>query len=245
MFKQTRMVVIVLALAIALAYCDRPQQAPADGAANRSAVRETTSSTAAPKAKNAAPDHPGHLAVVDLNKIAEDIGHRAKIEKAREIREMNLQTSVRVLQENVQAKLEKLAGEIGERPRPKGAKPTDAEQELIIEWISKKQKLEQARIETGERVRQAYEQQRQTNQEAIRADIRKMRGRIAPLAQRIAKDKGLDVVVTSSSVLARSKAVDITADVFKEVNELLKAGNFPTVSIPMPLKVVRQPEPRD
>jgi len=245
MVKQTRTVVIVLGLAIAIAYCDRQQTAPAGRAANRSAVRETTSSTAAPKAKNAAPDHPGHIAVVDLNKIAGDIGHRAKIEQASQIREKNLQISLRVLQENVQAKLEKLAGKIGERPRPKGAKPTDAERELIIEWISKKQNLEKAKMEAGEKIRQAHEQQRRANQGAIHAEIRKMRDRIAPLAQRIAADKGLDVVVTDSSVLAHSRAVDITAEVFKEVNELLKAGNFPTITIPELIKVVRQPKDRD
>jgi len=235
--------VIILGLAIAIAYCDRPQKAPADGAANRSPVRETTSSTAAPKAKNA-PDHAGHIAVVDLNKIAEDIGQRSKIEKASEIREKNLQISVRVLRENVRAKLERLAGEIGERPQPKGATPTAAEQTLIIEWISKKQKLEQSRMEAGDKIRQAHEKQRRANQEAIRANIFRIRNRIAPLAQRIAADKGLDVVITSSSVLAHSRAVDITADVFKEVNELLKAGSFPTVTIPELLKVVRQPTPQ-
>jgi len=184
----------------------------------------------------------GRVAVVDLNKIAEDIGQKSKIEEASQVRDRNLQISVRVLQQNVQAKLVALAKEIGDRPKAeKPAEPTDAEKKLLEEWVGKMQNLERARLDATNRIRQAYSQQRQANQQAMRAEIVKIRDRIKPLAQRIARDKGLDVVVTNSSVLVHGESVDITAAVFKEVNELLKAGNFPTVTIPEPLKVVRQP----
>ena len=242
MFRQMRTVVIILGLTMAIAYCDRPQQAPAADAANRSAVRETTRSTAAPKAKNA-PDHPGHIAVIDLNKIIEKTGQRTKLEQATQIRERNLQISLRVLQQNVQTNLKTLAEEIGPRPQPDGPKPTAAEQKLIAEWVSKMRNLERSKMEAGDKIRQAHEQQRQANQRAIHADISKMRDRIAPLALQLAKGRGLDVVVPADSVLAHSDAVDITDDVFKVVVELIKAGNFPTVTIPEPLKVVRPPTP--
>ena len=184
----------------------------------------------------------GRVAVVDLNKIAEDIGQRSKIEEASQVRDRNLQISVRVLQQNVQAKLVALAKEIGERPKAvKPAEPTDAEKTLLEEWVGKMQNLERARLDATNRIRQAYNQQLQANQNAIRAEIVKIRDRIKPLAQRIAREKGLDIVVASSNVLVSNDAVDITNAVFKEVNELLKAGNFPTVTIPEPLKVVRQP----
>jgi len=183
----------------------------------------------------------GRVAVVDLNKIGEDIGQTSEIEKASQVRERNLQISVRVLTQNVQTELMKQVKEIGDRPKPQGAKPTEAEQKLIDEWIGKMQSLEQARLNATNKIRQAYSQQRQANQNAIRAEITKIRDRIKPLAQRIAREKGLDIVVTSSSVLVHGESVDITAAVFKEVNELLKAGSFPTVTIPEPLKVVRQP----
>ncbi|MBW1873346.1 MAG: OmpH family outer membrane protein [Deltaproteobacteria bacterium] len=241
MFKQMRTVIIILGLAIAIAYCDRPQT-PADHAASRSIFTDTTRGTAAPKAKKAAPDHPGHLAVVDLNKIAEDTGRKSKIEKTAKIRDQNLQTSMRVLQQNLQAKLKALAEEVGARPQPKGNRLTDAEQKLIVEWARKRRQLEQAQMEAGNKIRQAHDQQRRANQEAIRAEITKIRNRIAPLAQKIAADKGLDVVLTSSSVLAHSKAVDITAEVLKEVTKLIEAGNFPTITIPEPIKVSPQPK---
>ena len=183
----------------------------------------------------------GRVAVVDLNKIAEDIGQRSKIEEASQVRDRNLQISVRILQQNVQAKLVELAKEIGDRPKAKGDKPTEDEQKLIDEWIGKMQNLERARLDAGNKIRQAFNQQRQTNQNAIRAEVAKIRDRIKPLAQRIARDKGLDIVITSSSILVYDDVVDITPAVFKEVNELLKAGNFPTVTIPEALKVVRQP----
>ena len=185
----------------------------------------------------------GRVAVVDLTKIAKDIGYQSKIEEASQVRDRNLTLSVQVLQQNVQAKLVDMAKEIGDRPKPKGPKPTDAEQKLIDEWVGKMQNLERARLDAGNRIRQAYNQQRQANQQAIVAEITKIRDRIKPLAQRIAREKGLDIVVGTSSVLVYDDAVDITAEVFKEVNELLKAGNFPTVTIPEPLKVTRQPAP--
>ena len=184
----------------------------------------------------------GRVAVVDLNKIAEDIGQRSKIEEASQVRDRNLQLSVQVLQQRVQGQLVALAKEIGDRPKAaRPAEPTDAEKKTIEEWVGKMQNLERARLDAGNKIRQAYNQQRQANQNAIRAEITKIRDRIKPLAQRIARDKGLDIVLTSASVLVHGEAVDITAAVFKEVNELLKAGNFPTVTIPEALKVVRQP----
>jgi len=185
----------------------------------------------------------GRVAVVDLNKIAEDIGQKSKIEEASQVRERNLQISVRVLQQKVQVKLVGLAKEIGERPETAGDKPTDVEKKAIEEWVAKMRNLEQARLNATNQIRQAYNQQRQANQQALVAEITKIRDRIKPLAQRIAREKGMDVVVTTSSVLVHDDAVDITAAVFKEVNELLKADNFPTVTIPEPLKVTRTPIP--
>jgi len=184
----------------------------------------------------------GRVAVVDLNKIGEDIGQTAEIEKASQIRERNLQLSVRVLTQNVQTELMKKVQEIGDRPKPKlKDAPTDAEKKLDTDWIAKMQSLEQARLKASNDIRQAYNKQRQANQQAIRAEIIKIRDRIKPLAQRIAREKGMDIVVPSSSVLVSSESVDITSAVFKEVNELLKAGSFPTVTIPEQMKMVRQP----
>ncbi len=183
----------------------------------------------------------GRVAVVDLSKILQDIGQTSKIEEGAQVRDQNLQMSVRVLQQNVQVKLVSLAREIGERPEMVGDNPTDAEQTLIDEWVAKMQNLERARLDAGNKIRQAYNQQRQANQQAIRAEIAKMRDRIKPLAHRIARERGLDIVIDRSSVLAHDSAIDITAAVFKEVNELLKAGEFPTATIPEVLKVVRQP----
>ena len=243
MLKQMRTVMIVLGLAIALAYCDRPRQTPADGGISRPVSRKTTPRVQATEEKNPGPGHHGHLAVVDLNEITDDIGYKSKIEEAAQVRERNLQLSARVMQQNMQAQLTALAKEVGRKPGTKGDKPTATEQKLIDEWVGKMRNLERARMDASRKINQAVYQQRQANQQAIRAEINKIRDRIKPLAQRIAKDKGLDVVVTASSVLAHGKAVDITAEVFKEVNELLKAGNFPTVTIPEPLKVRRQPTP--
>jgi len=185
----------------------------------------------------------GRVAVVDLNKIATDIGQRSKIQEAGQVRERNLQISVRILQRDVQAKLVALAKEIGDRPKAADpAKPTEAEDKLIKEWIGKMRNLEQARLKASNDIRQAYNKQRQANQNALNAEIAKIRDRIRPLAKRIAGDKGLDIVMVSSSVLVSAESVDITNAVFKEVNELLKAGNFPTVTIPEPMPIPTAPQ---
>ena len=183
----------------------------------------------------------GRVAVVDLNKILEDIGQRARIEEASQVRQRNLELSVRVLEQNAQAKLISLVEEVGERPKMAGYEPTDAEKKRIDEWVAKMQNLERARLDAGNKIRQAFNQQRQANQQVIRAEITEMRDRISPLAQRIARERGLDIVIDKSSVLAHESAIDITVAVFEEVNELLKAGEFPTVTIPELLQVVRQP----
>jgi Skp family chaperone for outer membrane proteins len=239
MFKQTRTVVIVLGLAIAIAYCDRrPTAPPAD---DQPIVNETTQSTGAPSARNAAPDHPGHIAVIDLDKITLNTGQEARIEKASQILEMNLQKSIRTIQRNVQKELVAKIKEIGPRPESKEPEPMPAEKKLIEEWVAKMENVEQARRNAVDKIRQAAEQQRQANQKKILANLDKIRDRIAPLAKKIAANRGLDVVVsTSSTVIAYSDAVDITDDVYKIVVELIKAGNFPTVEIP---KSMREPRP--
>jgi Skp family chaperone for outer membrane proteins len=187
----------------------------------------------------------GRVAVVDLNKILEDIGYKSKIEEASQIRTQNLRLRVQVESRNVQAKVVSLAKEIGDRPKAvKPAEPTEDETKAITEWAGKMQNLERARINAGNQLRQAYNQRRQADQNAIRAELAEIRKRIKPLAQRIAREKGLDIVLSASAVvLAHDDGVDITDAVFKEVNELLKAGNFPTIKIPEPVKVVRQPPP--
>lgn len=180
----------------------------------------------------------GRVAIVDLNKIVKDTGHASKIEEARGVRERNLQISVRVLSQEVQAKLATEVEKVGKRPEAKvPTAPTDAEKKILTEWIGKMRGLEQMRLDAQNRIRQAVYQQRQVNQQAIVAEVTKIRDRIKPLAQRIAREKGMDIVVTTSSVLVHDDAVDITDAVFKEVNDLLKAGEFPTVKIPEPLKV--------
>ena len=241
MLKQMRTVVIVLGLAITIAYCDRLQKAPTGNDATTSTLRETTRSTEAAEAKNALPDHGGHIAVIDLNKIAADIGQAAKIKEAAAVREHNLQMSIRVIQEKMQKELRGIAKKIGERPRPKGTAPTPDEKKLIEAWESKMQKLERMRLDASNRLRQVTDKQRQANQMAIRTEMNKVRDRIKPLARRIAAKKGLDAVLTTSSVLTHNNAIDITGDVFKEVNELLKAGEFPTVTIP--IKIMTPPKP--
>jgi len=216
MSKQTRAVVIVLGLlmAIAIVYCHIPRKAPAT------------------------------LAVVDLDQIAENTGQKVQIEKAREMYEWNLWNSARVLRKDVKDKLTKLTEEIGKRPEPKGDKPTAPEQELIDEWSEKMQNLDRVRWEAGDSIHLAAEQQRQSDQNKITAEIATVRDRIAPLALRIAKDKGLDVVLPASALLAGSNAVDITAEVLKEVTKLIEAGEFPTVTIPKDRFPDRRPNSR-
>ena len=185
---------------------------------------------------------PGRVAVVDLDKIADQIGQKSKLAEASQVRERNLQLRVRVLQQNVQAKLVGLAQGIGKRPEAKvPTAPTDGEKKILVEWTGKMQNLERARLDATNKIRQFYNQQRQVNQKAMGAEITKIRDRIKPLARRIARDKGLDVVLMTPAVLVYDESIDITQAVFNEVNELLKAGNFPTVTIPEVRKVPRTP----
>ena len=241
MFKQIRTVVVVLGLLMAIAYCDRPGTARSAGVSDQSAVIKTTQSTGAPAAKSKRPDHGGHIAVIDLDRILKDSGHQAKIKEAARIRQGNLDTSVRIIRENMKVKLADMLKEIGGKPQPKGEKPTADEQKLIAVWESKIKDLDKQRLAAEEKITQAYEERIEFNRNATTEDIARIRGGIAPLAKLIAARKGLDVVVTSSSVLAHSDSADITNEVFRQVNGLMKIGEFPTVSIPERLKVKRAP----
>ena len=132
-----------------------------------------------------------------------------------------------------------MAKDIGPRPKPAGATPTDKETEAIKEWTVKARKLEQGRLNVVNQIRQKYAQQRQANQATINAKLAEIGKRIQPLAKQIAKNKGLDIVVRAASVVAYDDAVDITAEVFEEVTALQKEGNFPTVKIPELLQIRR------
>ena len=185
---------------------------------------------------------PGRVAVVDMDKIIEDIGYKSKLEEARKVRDNNLLLSVRDVQQKWQAQLISLNNEIGERPKVVvPTTPTEAEKKAIQEWVAKKQNLERTRLDATNKLRQDYNQQRQANQQAIRAQFSEIAKRVKPIAKRIAKDKGLDIVVTSSSVFVFDDAVDITDAVFKEVNKLLMAGEFPAVIIPKAYQVSSVP----
>ncbi|MBT3200870.1 MAG: OmpH family outer membrane protein [Phycisphaerales bacterium] len=181
----------------------------------------------------------GRVAVVNLNKILEDSGHASDLTKTREILAENLNRSVQVVQSQLQNQLVTMAKDIGPRPKPAGATPTDKETEAIKEWTVKARKLEQGRLNVVNQIRQKYAQQRQANQATINAKLAEIGKRIQPLAKQIAKNKGLDIVVRAASVVAYDDAVDITAEVFEEVTALQKEGNFPTVKIPELLQIRR------
>jgi Skp family chaperone for outer membrane proteins len=163
-------------------------------------------------------DHPGRVGVVDV----EYIRQKSDIDKGIEadVRSLLLVPPVKDLRQKLEAELTKQAKEMGDRPKQKSDKPTAAEKKLIDEWVGKMEKLERARMDAVNRIRQAYNQQRQANQQAIRAADTKILNRIKPVVQRIARERGLDIVVTSSSVFVHDEAVDITADLLKEVNKL-------------------------
>ncbi len=133
------------------------------------------------------------------------------------------------MQKELNAKIE----ELGKRPeaKVKGA-PTEDEEKLIAEWVGKARGLEQARMNATNKIRQAVYEQRRKNQAAIQAALGKMGDRMRPLAKKIAKAKGLDIVVDARSVFAFGEGIDITAEVSKEVSDLLKAGSFPKIAVP-------------
>ena len=183
----------------------------------------------------------GRVAVVDLNKIAADAGQADKIQEASKVRENNLQASARGLAIKTQAELNALVEKVGKQPEIKGDKPTDEEKKALGKWYAQRRRLEQMRLEASRKLNQLVYRQRQMNQQAVRAEMTKIRDRIKPLAQRIATDKGFDIVIMTPAVLTCNEAaVDITEAVFAEVNQLLKAGEFPTVTIPkiVPMPVV-------
>jgi len=184
----------------------------------------------------------GRVAVVDLNKILDDIGYRKKLAEASQIRERNLQISVRVIQQKVQGQLVAMVKDIGDRPKAAVPEtPTEAEKTAIAEWVTKMQNVERARLDATNQIRQRFAQQRQANQKAISDVLAAIGKRIKPLAKRIASDKGLGIVMTSNGMVSYDDNVDITAEVFKEVNDLIKAKEFPTVDIPQQLQVKRVP----
>jgi Skp family chaperone for outer membrane proteins len=178
----------------------------------------------------------GRVAVVDLSKIIKDIGQADDIAKTRQVLENNLRVSVYTIQQSVQKELNTKIEELGKRPEAKDkAAPTDPEKKLIGEWVAKARALEQARLNATNKIRQAVYKQRRDNQASIQAAMAKMGERMKPLAKKIAKAKGLDIVVDARSVFSFGEAVDITAEVSTEVSDLLKADSFPKITIP-PMK---------
>lgn len=182
--------------------------------------------------QNAPPDHGGHIAVVDSDKILQEIGYKAKFEEADKIRERNLQGAVHKTQKSVQVKLVEETRKIGEKPEAKGDKPTDAEQKLIDEWNAKTKHLDKARLNAEKQIRLKTEERRLINKKKMADDIARITDAIAPLARKIAIDKGLDVVVPTSSVMAHADTLNITADTLKEVAKLIEADSFPPVTMP-------------
>jgi len=235
MLKRMPTVTIVLGLIIALAYWDPTGHISQAETATRPVPRRITGNVGGLKERNIRPDHRGHVAVVDMNKIGNDIGEWGAIDTAAQVRERNLQISQRAMSQRVQAELAALAKETG-------SKPADGDKRALDEWTAKMRNLERARLDANNRIRQAFLRQQQANQQAMSMDFHRVQESIKPLAVAVAKAKGMDVVVTSSQILGHAGAVDITSDVQKQVNALLKAGNFPRTKIPKPIRIkVTQP----
>ena len=144
------------------------------------------------------PQSAGGLAVVDLDEVARQVGADGEIAQALQTREASLNSQLQVMKANYVQQLK-------DRKELYGENPTEAQSQQLV---SINRQINMNLI--------SAQQKATSHLTSHRSElILKFRGQVGPIAEQIAKQRGLSIVVPKNDgwLLAVDESVDITNDV--------------------------------
>ena len=159
---------------------------------------------------------PGQVAVIDLDKIAAAFG---KLEQIRQELEAMRQGFLKELAEQ----RDQLQKELDDYRKEVGDSPTDEQKrELAKRQREANQQLQASDRMAGQRIAARQAELIGAYQEQIK-----------PIAKRIARERGMTIVVMKGPpLLIWDESADITEAVLAEFNELIKSGAFTATTRP-------------
>jgi len=168
----------------------------------------TTTQTAAPVAA-------GGLAVIDLDAVAKAVGRADDMNQMLKIQEGALNQSLNKIGASFQEQIDKKKAEVGAEPTPEQTK------EVAKLQIEAQSRLTNTKRQAQSRLSQ-YQQQL----------VAQFRDEVRPIAQQVAQQKGLSVVIPRNEglLLSVDPGADITAEVTKAF--LAKMATQPKAAMP-------------
>lgn len=182
---------------------------------------------AAPAAPSVADLKPPRIAVIDMQKVSQDstLGKsyatqietlRKEIDAASETKQKELEKlegSLKALQDELEKQATVLSPEAQERKR----------QDLV-----KRNRDRQAFIEDSQGELQKLRERAQSQAAALNAEFQ---GKIKPIIDQVAKDKGIDILIDNQVALMFNRAYDISAEVVAKADAMAPA---PAKTTPKP-----------
>jgi len=168
----------------------------------------------------------GGLAVIDLDYIAKETGRSKEISDILSVQKNAL--------DQYMANYQKKANEaLDEKKKEFGEQMTDEQKKDLVTLANN---LRGQVVQEGRKAQAAFENSRQKLLVQFRSEIK-------PLAQEIAANKGLSVVIPKNEgfLLSVDPGVDITADVIKAFHARKPAPSAATAAAPAP--AVKTPKP--
>jgi Skp family chaperone for outer membrane proteins len=152
----------------------------------------------------------GRVAVVDVQQLAEATGIESQVARLMQRVEKQREQQLQQYQGSLQKKIKNFASQFGESPSKQ-----------------QQQQLRQQRVQAIQNLRQAKERLQQSVQQAREKVIEDFRRQIRPIANEVATERGMGVVLAKTNhVIAARPSADITDALTNEVNQLMKAGRF-------------------
>lgn len=155
------------------------------------------------------------IAACNLDKVAEELGLRQEMDQLLSDRKALLNSEVRNVQQQLQDALNKKIEEAGDAPTEE-----------------QKKQLARLQLESNQRLRQAQTRATQLLAQYRQSLIRQIRTKIKIPIDKVARDKGINLVVTEHPdfLIFSSGAADITPDVISAAREAELGGLEPETS---------------
>ncbi len=166
-------------------------------------VEETNADTnTGENSTNNEASEPGLVAVIDFNEIVTGVGKQEEVNRRLERLAEQYEEPIRELQDQMRSLAEELEGQ-----------PLEGNEERFQQYRETRERLQAVAAERQQRLTATRQQLYNEFGENIR-----------PIARRIARQRGMSVVLSSAVAFHYSPDVDITDQVLDELLELMKAG---------------------
>lgn len=174
----------------------------------------------------------GGLAVIDLDAVAKSVGRDSQMNQALKIRENALNQGLSKLQNTIREQIDQKKAEIGEEP-------TDEQ----------RTELAKMQIELGNRLAGTRRQAQASLEQYRQQLVAQFRIEVRPVAQQIAQEKGLSVVIPRNEglLLSVDPGCDITTEVAHAMQTAPKPAAKPVPTEPQPAapKTAAKPMPEE